>query len=146
MGCRHILNKIIAFLITFLVAFRIISQPVNSPSSNLQKTTSPAVTARTPTSTQPQTTKTPTATQVIPTATRDPQTVRPAPGSVCGFTPEIEHILNELEPSDWVNWIELLSGEKPVTMGGETYTIQTRFTESMFSDDPDARAYEFVTD
>lgn len=146
MGCRHIINKIIAFLITFLVVFGIISQPVNSPSSNLQETTSPAVTTRTATSTQPQTTKTPTATQVIPTATRDPLTVRPAPGSVCGFDPAVENILNELEPSEWVNWIELLSGEKPVTMSGETYTIQTRFTESMFSGDPDARAYEFVTD
>jgi len=151
MGCRHLINKIITLMITILVAFGIINQPVNTTSSVRMQTATPAVASRTKETTQPAATPTPeeksaTATLVIPTATRDPLTFRPEPGSVCSFDPEIENLLASLDPADWVNWIELLSGEKPVTMGGETYTILTRFTESMFSGDPNARAYEFVTD
>jgi len=149
MVLKQVINKIIALLITFLVAFGIISQPGNLPSSRLKETDSPVVPTRTAISTRTpaierQTGKTPEATLVIPTPTRDPLVSRPEPGSVCGFDPGVENIITGLDPADWVNWIEFLSGEKPVTMNGETFTIQTRFTESMFSGDPDARAYDFV--
>ena len=149
MVLKQIVNKIIVLLITFLVALGIIRQPGNSPSSSLLETdstvvaTHTALSTRTP-ATERQTGKTPEATPVTPTPTRDPLASRPEPGSVCGFDPGVENIFTGLDQADWVNWIEFLSGEKPVTMDGETYTIQTRFTESMFSGDPDARAYDFV--
>jgi leucyl aminopeptidase len=55
-------------------------------------------------------------------------------------------MLNDLDQDSWMNWIRLLSGEEPVEINGKTYTIKTRFTENLFNDDPDARAFEFLAD
>ncbi len=64
----------------------------------------------------------------------------------CAFNPDVEALQAEFDSESWLNWIELLSGAKPVEMNGETYTIKTRYTESLFNGDPDARAFEFVHD
>jgi len=65
---------------------------------------------------------------------------------VCAFDPSVEALQSEFDSESWLNWIELLSGAKPVEINGETYTIKTRYTESLFNGDPDARAFEFVHD
>jgi len=65
---------------------------------------------------------------------------------VCAFDPRVEALQAEFKSDSWLNWIELLSGAKPVEINGETYTIKTRYTESLFNGDPDARAFEFVHD
>jgi len=62
----------------------------------------------------------------------------------CAFNPAVETLQAEFDADSWVNWIELLSGAKPVEINGESYTIKTRYTESLFNGDPDARAFEFV--
>ncbi len=64
----------------------------------------------------------------------------------CAFNPDVKDLQAEFDSESWLNWIELLSGAKPVEMNGETYTIKTRYTESLFNGDPDARAFEFVHD
>ncbi|QRN82690.1 Zn-dependent exopeptidase M28 [Chloroflexota bacterium] len=64
----------------------------------------------------------------------------------CAFNPDVEALQAEFDSESWLNWIKLLSGAKPVEMNGETYTIKTRYTESLFNGDPDARAFEFVHD
>lgn len=134
-------------LITILPLALILSGPASTPRLTAQDTATPL-----PASTELAVTEiiepTPSPTKkaqvVTPTPTDIPQFTRPEPGSVCGINPMVETMLLELEQDQWVHWIALLSGEKPVRMNGETYTIQTRFTESMFSGDPNARAYDFV--
>lgn len=94
----------------------------------------------TPTSTQAailETTKTPYATQIM---------TRPEPGSVCAYDPLVAVLMAEFNRDSWVNWIESLSGEKPVTIDGETATIKTRFSENLFNGDPDARAFDFIVE
>ncbi len=71
---------------------------------------------------------------------------RPEPGSVCSYDPMVAALMADFDQDSWVNWIESLSGEKPVTIDGETVTIKTRFTENLFNGDPDARAFDFVVD
>jgi len=66
--------------------------------------------------------------------------------TVCTFNPAVATLQSQFDSASWLNWIELLSGAKPVEINGETYTIKTRYTESLFNGDPDARAFEFVHD
>lgn len=89
------------------------------------------------TTTPPVTESTPTTAIVI-----DPPQIDYA----CAFNPDVETLQAEFDSESWLNWIKLLSGAKPVEMNGETYTIKTRYTESLFNGDPDARAFEFVHD
>jgi leucyl aminopeptidase len=64
----------------------------------------------------------------------------------CAYDPTVEALQAELTAEQWFNWIELLSGQKPVEINGESYTITSRYTESLFNGDPNARAFEFVHD
>ncbi len=64
----------------------------------------------------------------------------------CVYTPAVDALRADLSAEQWLPWIELLSGAKPVELNGESYTIQTRYTESLFNGDPAARAFEFVHD
>lgn len=147
MGCRSTITRIISFILTLLVGIGIISQPTNTPYLTTQEDAAPAVTAVIVTATEtwgvtPTSIKKPGT--VASTSTDMPHFTRPNPGSICSFDPIVESLMNNLTQADWVNWIELLSGEKPVGMNGETYTILTRYSDSMFNGNPDARAYDFV--
>lgn len=64
----------------------------------------------------------------------------------CAYDPTVEALQANLDADQWLRWIELLSGQKPVEINGESYTITSRYTESLFNGDPDARAFEFVHD
>ena len=87
----------------------------------------------------------PIATDDLPAA--DP-TVLPSTDTsyTCAYIPSVDALRTDLSAAQWLNWIELLSGAKPVEINGDTYTIKTRYTESLFNGDPDARAFEFVHD
>lgn len=85
----------------------------------------------------PVTVSTPTSNAIVDSAAAD---------YVCAFNPSVEALQSEFDSASWLNWIELLSGAKPVEINGETYTIKTRYTESLFNGDPDARAFKFVHD
>lgn len=58
--------------------------------------------------------------------------------------PVASDVLRRASAEQWVSWIEQLSGAKPVRLGGETTTIDTRSSWAMFNGQPNARAFEFV--
>jgi leucyl aminopeptidase len=64
----------------------------------------------------------------------------------CAYDPRVEALQEDLTADQWLSWIELLSGQKPVEINGESYTITSRYTEILFNGDPDARAFDFVHD
>lgn len=149
MNINRFIDKMIKFLIKMLVVLIIFNQPANiTRLINTVQDTAPPFSAATEvgkTTAAHPTPRPPQKTQVAEsTPTGVPQFIRPEPGSVCGFDPQVESMMPQMEQALWVNWIELLSGEKPVRMDGETYRILTRFTESMFDEKPNARAYDFV--
>lgn len=148
MDWQKLIDRFIKIFFTLLVSIGLIGGPSGMPSPMATATRTPSSTAtphKTFTPTPEAATLQPT---IFPTATitptLDPQSLRPEPGSVCGYDPLVESLMGDLEQDGWVHWIELLSGEKPVRMNGETYTILTRYSEAMFSGNPNARAYEFV--
>jgi leucyl aminopeptidase len=81
-----------------------------------------------------------------PTAASPELTTAPTAQPICFYDPQVAEMIDELDQASWLNWIRLLSGEEPVEMNGETYTIETRFVVNLFNGDPDARAFEFVAD
>ncbi len=155
MDWRNLFEKLIQMIVALLMGIGLVSSP-NGASTQVSPNTptflSPTLTEALPSpdTTPPEAASTatifPATATPSPTAapTLDPQALRPKPGSVCGFDPQVAELIQGLDQSDWVHWIELLSGEKPVQMNAETYTILTRYSESMFSGSSNARAYAFV--
>jgi len=143
MDLQKLIDRLIQMILTLLVSLGLINAPSNMPVAQTPSI-SPSVMATLTASPTPSPAPTPTPTTPTASPTLDPQSLRPEPGSVCAYDPQVESLLGGLEQASWVSWIELLSGEKPVTINGETYTILTRYTESMFNGNPNARAYEFV--
>lgn len=150
MDTKKITKKFIGLIFILLMTVIIACQPIVA-----SRLTTPAQFTDAPTSTTAEiSTETPTfetpstptdsPNTPSPTITTDPLLTRPEEGSICGFNPLIESLINDLRYSDWVSWIEILSGEKPVTQNDETFTILTRFSESLFNGNPNARAYDFV--
>ena len=91
---------------------------------------------------------------LLPTSTRqptasptlDPLSLRPTPGSLCGYDQRIEELLRRFDHEEWAAWIEMLSGEEPVRIHSQTTTILTRYSETLFADNPQAGDFEFVLD
>jgi len=143
MEWQKIVEKIIRIIIGLFVSIGLINGPFDTGSPAMQ--TNPIKPGSTTTITEtPIPTQTPIPTSAIPLMS--PHPLRPESGSVCGYDSQVESLILGLEQADWAHWIELLSGEKPVQMNGETYTILTRYTEAMFTGNPKARAHEFVLD
>ena len=143
MDFQKLIDRLIQMILTLLVSLGLFNAPSNMPVAQTP-TIPPSVMAILTASPTPSPAPTPTPTTPTASPTLDPQSLRPEPGSVCGYDPQVESLLGGFEQASWASWIELLSGEKPVTINGETYTILTRYTESMFNGNPNARAYEFV--
>jgi leucyl aminopeptidase len=150
MGCRRIFGKIIGFFIALLVGIGILSRPMPQPLPQNPPTVTIAAPDPTP---SPTAASAPTPTveengssgpiqEAQPSPTLD--IVLPEPGSVCPYDPEVAALIERLDQADWSTWIEILSGERPAAIGEEMVTIRTRWSESMFAGDPDARAYDFV--
>lgn len=62
----------------------------------------------------------------------------------CGYHPATAGLLSRAAPADWLSWVGQLSGAEPAIIAGEPYTITTRYTPTLFSGAPHARAYDFV--
>lgn len=141
MGKKKTRVLLISLALALVIAVGITAQPVLIPWFNSLRATAalPAATeTATPIAIAPQVTDpadSPTTLAAAPTA---------AP--ICLYDPRVAAMLNDLDPDTWASWIRLLSGEQSVELNGETYTIETRFTENLFNGDPDARAFEFVAD
>ncbi len=154
MGCKSFFQKIIGFFIVLLVGIGIIAQKPTQPIA--QEITKIATTAPVPSATLtespvPERTPIPTEAQLNPAGSiteminsPTPPFSQPEAGSVCPYDPIIAALFDAFQQEDWLHWIEILSGEKPAIIDGKTYTIQTRWSESMFDGDPDAKAYDFV--
>jgi hypothetical protein len=144
MGKRKTLFITIGILIVLLLGILLVTNPDRLPWKTAQTTVITKVVTATsqdiPTATQ--------TTPPKPTITPYPTPIlkRPEPGSVCSYDPLVAALMADFDQESWVNWIESLSGEKPVTIDGETVTIRTRFTDNLFNGDPDARAFDFVVD
>ncbi|MFW5713300.1 MAG: M28 family metallopeptidase [Brevefilum sp.] len=147
MEWQKLIEKLIQIIIALLVSVGLMTGPSETPS--LIEQTTPLKPESTATLAEPitptlNTFLTPTAIPPTITPTKIPHYLRPDPGSVCSYDPQTEALMAGLDQAGWVHWIELLSGKNPVKLNGETYTILTRYSESMFSGNPRARAYEFV--
>ena len=62
----------------------------------------------------------------------------------CTPKPMITELLGKSTQTQWVDWIEKISGVEPVDIGGTNYTITTRFTSSLFSGASNAKAFDFL--
>ena len=62
----------------------------------------------------------------------------------CTSKPLISGVLDKTSQTQWLDWIEKLSGVDTVDIGGTTYTIATRFTVTMFSGASNAKGFDFV--
>ncbi|NPV85634.1 MAG: Zn-dependent exopeptidase M28 [Anaerolineae bacterium] len=62
----------------------------------------------------------------------------------CGDHFLVRHILGQTSQAQWVDWIARFSGEQPVEIGGETMTIDTRFSHAMFAGQRNARAFDYL--
>lgn len=64
--------------------------------------------------------------------------------AVCKYNPMTSELLENTNLNKWIDWIEKLSGAEPVQISGLNTYIQTRETRLMFTDQPHARAYDYV--
>jgi leucyl aminopeptidase len=130
---------LIGLALILMIAVGLLAQPVLLPWFNSLR-----VTAALPAATETAAPITTASQGTEPAASPTTLVADPAAAPVCLYDPRVADILNDLDPDTWASWIRLLSGEQPVELNGETYTIETRFTENLFNGDPDARAFEFV--
>ena len=63
---------------------------------------------------------------------------------VCDYNPLVAELLEKTDQNKWLDWIEKLSGAEPVQISTSNTFIQTRETRLMFSDQTNARAYEYI--
>lgn len=63
---------------------------------------------------------------------------------VCSYNPLVAELLEETDQNKWLDWIEKFSGAESVQISTSNTFIQTRETRLMFSDQTNARAYEYV--
>jgi leucyl aminopeptidase len=62
----------------------------------------------------------------------------------CSNKPLIAGLLGKTTQTQWMDWIEKLSGTETVAIAGTNYTIASRFTATMFSGAVQAKGFEFV--
>ncbi|MBI4928715.1 MAG: M20/M25/M40 family metallo-hydrolase [Anaerolineae bacterium] len=63
----------------------------------------------------------------------------------CGPSPSVTRLIDAADQQQWADFIAELSGEKPVMIDGASTTIETRYSEAMFSGRENARAFDYVT-
>jgi leucyl aminopeptidase len=137
---------VFALLSACYTPFRLI-QPQDSPRtpSPLPAATDPAADVNTITATIP--VPTPTHT-VRPTRTFTPTEPALVPfelsGETCSFHPSVAAMLENTSAGRWLDWIEQLSGAKPVRIAGQETRITTRYSPSMFNGAENARAFDWL--
>jgi Zn-dependent M28 family amino/carboxypeptidase len=65
--------------------------------------------------------------------------LRQPPG--CSYNPDTAVLLSNTSAGAWMSWIASLSGAQPVTVGGQSVTLRTRYTPALFSGQPSAFDY-----
>lgn len=89
---------------------------------------------------QPVMTATPTDVPV-PTETPVPTAV-PTPTPV--LIDAADYFLSDTDQERYAGWIRKLSGDEPVSIGGQEYTITTRYSYAMFTGQDNAKASEYL--
>jgi len=62
----------------------------------------------------------------------------------CAYDPSVADLLSRTSQIQWLDWIEKLSGEEPIVVGGDETMSLTRYSSQMFSGNPDARGFDFT--
>jgi len=62
----------------------------------------------------------------------------------CAQDPLVQDLVDQTSTAQWLDWIEKLSGEEPITVAGAESSILTRDSSAMFSGSSIARAYDFA--
>lgn len=82
---------------------------------------------------------------------REPEptpTDAPTPTAIPTPTPAlidaVDYFLAETDQERYASWIRKLSGDEPVTIGGQEYTITTRYSYAMFTGQDNAKASEYL--
>ncbi len=82
------------------------------------------------------------ATTIHPGADRMAHTVTPS----CTYSFVTANVINQTNATIYGDWIKKLSGVEPVTVGGQPYTITTRYSPSLFDPNPadHSKAFEYL--
>lgn len=59
----------------------------------------------------------------------------------CAYSPQRADLVNSLSAENWSAWIARLSGEEEVLVGGQPFTIATRYSSALFNGASPAFAY-----
>ena len=62
----------------------------------------------------------------------------------CTHHPLIEELLSRTSQTQWLDWIEKITGVESVDIGGTTYSITTRHSDALFNGNLKGRAYPFA--
>ena len=82
----------------------------------------------------------------LPPRVPHPADLAPPPGPRAA-NPLVSSILASTSQASWFQFVRDLSGDNPVTIGGQTWTISTRYSDAMFPTPQDnARATEYIED
>ena len=71
-----------------------------------------------------------------------PPTPEPTP-TIMTIDP-VTYFLADTSEDRYADWIRKLSGDTPVTIGGQEYTIKTRYSYAMFGNQDNAKASEYL--
>ncbi len=99
-----------------------------------------------PTNAPPQTSNRQTAPtpSVFPAPTRPQSVLAPTSHLDCQSSPQTLRLLEETSAENWLDWVEKLSGAQPVTIGGKTITLTSRYTPAIFNAETQTSAFDFV--
>ena len=62
----------------------------------------------------------------------------------CGYNAIVNDLLGRTNQPQWLDWIEKLSGEESIVIGGTTYTSIRRPSSALFNGDIQAKAYDYL--
>ncbi len=85
-------------------------------------------------------------TMVLETVTADTAvpTLEPTMTPTLPMTEAVDYFLSDTSEERYAAWIRKLSGDEPVTVGGQEYTITTRYSYAMFGGQDNARASDYL--
>ncbi|HJQ96821.1 MAG TPA: M20/M25/M40 family metallo-hydrolase [Candidatus Polarisedimenticolaceae bacterium] len=83
----------------------------------------------------------------LPPIEPHPADLAPASGAKLAVNPLVQQIVDATSQAAWFQYVKDLSGENPVVIGGQSWTISTRYSASMFPTPAvNAHATEYLED
>lgn len=104
-----------------------------------------AIITNTPTQTAEQISSPEETKEILPDVTATPvETPTAIPSSTPALIDPIQYFLSDTNEERYASWIRALSGDTPVNVGGQEYTITTRYSYAMFPGQDNAKAPEYL--